>query len=383
MTFRKISFMIFSVLVLVSCGSQSDEATDEQQKQTLVLNGTVSNIPDREMVYLYSSVTKDKDVIDSVMLDSGRFNFVLDWKGPEAVGLQIGDQNIRFNNIILTPDSIEMVIDPSNRKSPIMVKGSELNDEFISIAEKRKNYKADIYDALVKEYYRLDSLGDKAKQQEISKQLTDIYYERTNLAKQYVAENPNSYLSPLLIRTELMYGKNYEQLDSLMGLLGKDYADSKVMKYLNARLSDLELVKNGNVAPEISQASPKGDTLKLTDYRGKYVLIDFWASWCGPCRKENPYMVELYNKYKGDQFEVFGVSLDNNKDAWLQAIENDKIYWEHVSDLQGWGNEAAQKYVVNSIPHTVLIGPDGTIIESGLRGESLDAKLEEILNKKM
>ena len=129
--------------------------------------------------------------------------------------------------------------------------------------------------------------------------------------------------------------------------------------------------------------TPEGKTVKLSDYvgKGKVVLVDFWASWCGPCRREMPNLVEAYAKYKNKNFEIVGVSLDQSADAWKEAIKKLNITWPQMSDLKGWQNEGAQLYAVNSIPHTMLVDADGTILARGLHGEKLQTKLEEVLNK--
>lgn len=135
-------------------------------------------------------------------------------------------------------------------------------------------------------------------------------------------------------------------------------------------------------APEIVQADTTGKMRKLSDLKGKYVLLDFWASWCGPCRRENPNVVRLYNKYKPKGFEIFSVSLDQTRDRWIKAIQDDGLIWEnHVSDLKYWSNEAARTYSVQSIPTTVLLDKSGTIIARNLRGESLEAKLKELMGE--
>ncbi len=137
----------------------------------------------------------------------------------------------------------------------------------------------------------------------------------------------------------------------------------------------------GGLAPDFTQNSPEGEPVNLSDFKGKIVLVDFWASWCGPCRRENPNVVRVYNQYKDKGFEILGVSLDNSKDKWLQAIGADGLTWKHVSDLKGWQNEVAQTFGVRSIPHTILLDQEGRILARGLRGDALEQKLEELLGQ--
>jgi len=141
----------------------------------------------------------------------------------------------------------------------------------------------------------------------------------------------------------------------------------------------LEGVDVGTEAPEIEMKTPQDKNLALSSLRGKYVLIDFWASWCGPCRKENPNVVRMYYKFKDKGFDIFSVSLDQEKDSWVQAIEKDGLTWNHVSDLQFWNSAAAAAYGVQGIPATFSLDKEGKIIAKNLRGEELERKLTEIL----
>lgn len=157
------------------------------------------------------------------------------------------------------------------------------------------------------------------------------------------------------------------------------YPDEQQMAAtINQKITAISRLASGAEAPELTLQTPEGETMNLTDLRGKYVLIDFWASWCRPCRMENPNVVKAYQKYHPKGFEIFGVSLDNNKDKWVAAIAKDGLKWPHVSDLQGWRSVAASTYSVNSIPATFLLDKEGKIMARNLRGGALEEKLKEI-----
>lgn len=157
--------------------------------------------------------------------------------------------------------------------------------------------------------------------------------------------------------------------------------DAKLIAGLKAQMAGAKSFAEGSVAPDFTQKTPEGKDLSLSDLRGKVVLIDFWASWCGPCRRENPNVVRVYNQYKEKGFEVLGVSLDKTKDRWVKAIEKDGLTWSHVSDLKGWQNAAAKMYSVRSIPHTVLLDQKGQIIARNLRGPQLEQQLAKIFGE--
>jgi len=161
-------------------------------------------------------------------------------------------------------------------------------------------------------------------------------------------------------------------------LFVEQYPNDQISATVTARMNQMKALMVGNVAPNISSPTPQGGSVALEDLRGKVVMIDFWASWCRPCRMENPNVVKAYNKYKGAGFEILGVSLDNNKQKWVDAIAKDGLTWPHISDLGGWGSQPAAAYGVSSIPATYLLDREGKIIAKNLRGPALESKLAEI-----
>jgi thiol-disulfide isomerase/thioredoxin len=158
--------------------------------------------------------------------------------------------------------------------------------------------------------------------------------------------------------------------------------DPQILGWLDEQTKQARSMAVGGAAPDFAQNTPEGTPLSLSKFKGKVTLVDFWASWCGPCRRENPNVVAMYKKYKDKGFDILSVSLDSNKDSWLKAIKDDGLVWSHVSDLKGWQNSAAQLYGVKAIPQTVLVDKDGNVIARNLRGEALEARLEEILGAK-
>lgn len=205
--------------------------------------------------------------------------------------------------------------------------------------------------------------------------------ERDKFLKDIITANTKSLMCLFFIHDldKKIHLDLYKKVDK--DLTAK-YPDNRYVKDFSKKFNKKEKNAIGTVAPEISLPDPDGKVISLSSLRGNIVLIDFWAAWCGPCRKENPNVVRLYHKFHDKGFEIFGVSLDKSKTSWVKAIQKDKLTWTHVSDLKYWKSAAAGLYGVNSIPFTVLIDKEGKIIAKNLRGQSLERKLEELFNHK-
>ena len=200
-----------------------------------------------------------------------------------------------------------------------------------------------------------------------------------NKARTFVQKNPTEFASLLGIEN-LDPEKDFALYQLVEKGLSKKYPTSEYVTALSRRVNEMNKLNIGTLAPEIKLQDTKGVFFSLSSLKGKIVLIDFWASWCKPCRAENPNVVKVYEKYKSKGFEILGVSLDKDRDAWLKAIEEDKLAWKQVSDLALWNSIVVQLYNITGIPYTVLVDKDGKIIAKNLRGEELENKLEELLN---
>ena len=195
----------------------------------------------------------------------------------------------------------------------------------------------------------------------------------------FVKNNPTSYVSPIALIQLMQASKNVAKTEKLYKTMSDGVKDSDFGQYLNQQIGEAKINPIGSVITEFSQDDTSGKSISISSFKGKYVLVDFWASWCKPCRAENPNIVAVYSKYSPKNFTVLGVSLDQAKPAWLNAIKMDGLTWTHLSDLKGWGNEVAALFHVTSIPQNFLIDPQGKIIAKNLRGEALNKKLEELL----
>ena len=222
--------------------------------------------------------------------------------------------------------------------------------------------------------------NDVNTQNAIKTEYQNLNGQYMNGLKNFLKTHPKSAVSAYIIGNDLNNAAiPLTEIIEALSYIDKSLESNSYIKAANKRVEDAKGTMVGYTATNFSQNTPDGKKVSLTDFRGKYVLIDFWASWCRPCRMENPNVVAAYNRYKDKGFTVLGVSMDSNKDPWLNAIQQDNLTWTHVSDLKGWGNEVGKIYGVTGIPQNYLIDKDGKIVAKDLRGAALDEKLAEMI----
>jgi peroxiredoxin len=222
------------------------------------------------------------------------------------------------------------------------------------------------------------SADDEAAKQAFREKAGKFSEEVATTGKNFIKDHSKDIASIWVLMNELRTRLSPEDFDQLFTGLDNGLKETKYGKAAAKYLRDMKGEAENVEADDFELPDVNGNKVKLSSFRGKYVLVDFWASWCGPCRQENPNVVKAYNRFKDKNFTILGVSLDQQKDRWLAAIRQDNLTWTHVSDLQGWRNEAAQLYNINAIPANLLIDPKGRIIGRNLRGRALEAKLEQI-----
>ncbi len=388
-----LSFLLLSV-VLIACNNSSDS---NEEAQILADNFTVSGkINGAENLKIYVEGFSEKGVIkiaDATIDANGQFNIKGNIPGLGIYNLRLGESQNKVIPLTLLPnDNVKI-----NSTFDFFI--SKPNASGTAWTDVMNQYVA-LLSAFTSKQQELMATQNQMSEEDLSSKYLELRKPLDDFSIAQMKKDPGNPFN-IILQTSAVPITGFEDWDSGNIEVLKTVTEAFVSKYKNSPMAENMAYQTAEIArayqeylsskqsakekenleaPEITMNTPDGKTIKLSSLRGKVVLVDFWASWCGPCRKENPNVVRLYNKFKGKGFTVFSVSLDEDINAWKQAILMDGLIWpNHVSDLMGWKTPMTQLYGFNSIPYTVLIDKNGKILGVGLRGAELEQKLNEVL----
>ena len=368
---KKITLLVLtSLIALSSCTTV--------EKNTFVLNGSTDLDDGKKIFRVQANANGQPATIDTATVANGKFML----KG------EVGQIDVNFLFVEGTQVNVPFILEEGKidatvyKDSLTAVRlGGTSSNEDLNVYRKETQNLANAMNAVIQEAQQANQLGDNLLAEDLQQQYTDLQEQLSRYEKDFVTTNTDSYISALILERFLnqkTMPKN--EVKEVFATYTERIRSSKsginISNIINAPVNPTAI---GEIAPLFDGPTPTGDRIALESLRGKVTIIDFWASWCRPCRIENPNLVRLYNRMHEKGLEIIGVSLDRNKSSWERAIADDGLMWNHVSNLQYWSDPIAQLYGVRAIPAAFVLDRDGRIVAKNLRGAQLDAKIEELL----
>jgi peroxiredoxin len=321
-----------------------------------------------------------KETTDSAKVQAGKFSLQAKCVEPTLFWVTVSTDLKDPNSFSFFPDAGQSKLNLIGDSLPFSKAEAGINQADYLLYRVFINELVAIQAKLNQDYAVASQKGDMAAQQAVQMAYQELNARYVAGVKSFVKEHPASLVSAFVVYNDFTNPAiAIDEVEIALAALDPSLSQSNYYIAVQKKVEDRRGTTVGYKATNFSQAAPDGKIVKLSDFKGQYVLIDFWASWCRPCRMENPNVVAAYNKFKDKGFTVLGVSMDSNKEPWLQAIRQDNLTWTQVSDLKGWGNEVGKLYGVQGIPQNFLVDKDGKIIAKDLRGAALEEKLAEVL----
>ncbi|UOB17432.1 TlpA disulfide reductase family protein [Abyssalbus ytuae] len=360
-------------IIFMSCEKKAEP-------NTYNVTGTIEGVENGQKIFLQKiNYNSRPAIIDTIEIIDGKFSFSGKSEQPSLHFLFLEGQR---NSMALILEEGNIDIEMYKDSLPMSkISGSPSNNDLYSYIQNSSHLREKLK-AIRTQQQEAKNNGDMVTLNTLNETYTETIEEGKEYDASFVKNNPDSYMAVLIL--DQIFNSNSQSADEVKNLfngLSDNVKNTEAGQILSKKINDVSKLSVGAVAPDFTGPTPDGKTLSLKEALGeKLTIVDFWAAWCKPCRAENPNLVALYNKFHDQGLNVLGVSLDRKAEDWTKAIEDDKLEWNHVSNLQFWQDPIAQLYNIRTIPATYLLDAEGKIIAKDLRGQALHDKVEELLS---